>query len=1310
MKKLLLLLLVILFSSFVLASDIAYVVKNPSNPDSNFINVLNDSGLTYDLIDDSQVAGTNFANYRMILLGNEKINNVPVNNYKSLFANPDYYDGWSAYKGSVTSSQPLRANNIAGNSITEGLEGIFQVYTQAKDNSGLSLPMYYLYGKKYSVQKITTTTDSLSKYIVATKENPRRVFFGITKSDYWTQESKELFKNSIMWVLNGEDRDGDGFFGDVDCNDNDAEINPDAEEIPYDSLDNNCSDGDLADVDNDGYCLAGYYIQNSLQCFNDLIIGSDCDDLDESIHPNVFDPVNDVDENCVNDVPIYERFIPDEVWNEDTESENVYNLDDYFSDRDGDVLEYGVEGNVKIDVLIDGSLVSLMPEENWHGSEHVRFIASDGSLNIKSDDVVFVVLNVNDAPEFLEMDDIKVVAGELVKIIPNVTDADNDILQYSFSQHFDSNGEWQTEIEDAGIYEINIHANDMHGGVADKEILIEVLPKLAINEFVSDSDNEWIEIYNPYNFPVNLDDFTLEDGTGNIDELEGEVSALGFFVFYPNFVLNNDGDIIILKQEELETDKVAYGNWNDGNEEDNALTPDTGKSAGRNPDGKDSNIDKEDFSIFEYPSKELPNLADMIPPVISLLNPDDESFFNVDYVNFNYTASDNSANKLNCSFYSDVKGTFEKLAEQAINNGANGNFYAVDIDDGSYVWQIECSDSINIGESETRTFTIDEPDAPIVQDIPNITIEETEQVTIEVNASDADEDVLGYSINDTRFIQDEEEENIFSWQTNYNDSGEYNFEVSVSDGTVEVTKQVKVTVTNNNRKPIFTGNIENQNWDEDTSLELDLSVFFSDDDNDDLEYSLQGNNHIQISVINGVATLTPDENWNGFEEVYFVASDSEEEVKSNLVHLIVNPVNDGPFILSYSPSDLSLKILANTNQDFNVVVNDVDDEVNVSWFVDDDIASGEGLNYLFNKDIGDYEVKAKASDGILEDEKTWNVLVRGSEDFACGDLGGNLCSDKERCTGNIIETSDINSCCSVKCIPNFEDSEMCDIKDNNIEINIKNPDENDEFKVGEAIKAEIRVENNFEEEKDFDLSAVFYDFTENEEIENSDENVDLDADESKEIEFELKIPEDADEDNDFYVFVKVYDEDNESLCNEKYVKIKVEREEEDVTIEDFTITPENSFCGDWINVDLDIKNMGSEEQDVYVTIENAELGIKEESEMFELEEFGKKDEATKTFSIKIPEDAEKGEYDIKATAFFNGLKNSAVKNLILGDCVKEEVEIRELEKVSLNSLKEKVTKKIDKSKGMLLLLLSLFSGIVFVSVLIWAAVRRGKRQ
>ena len=59
---------------------------------------------------------------------------------------------------------------------------------------------------------------------------------------------------------------------------------------------------------------------------------------------------------------------------------------------------------------------------------------------------------------------------------------------------------------------------------------------------------------------------------------------------------------------------------------------------------------------------------------------------------------------------------------------------------------------------------------------------------------------LSYSINDTRFIQDK---NIFTWQTTYEDYGEYNLLITATDGSLNDSKVVKVIINNINRAPVL---------------------------------------------------------------------------------------------------------------------------------------------------------------------------------------------------------------------------------------------------------------------------------------------------------------------------------------------------------------------------------------------------------------------------------------------------------------------------------------------------------------------------
>ncbi|HCG6467654.1 TPA: tandem-95 repeat protein, partial [Vibrio parahaemolyticus] len=72
---------------------------------------------------------------------------------------------------------------------------------------------------------------------------------------------------------------------------------------------------------------------------------------------------------------------------------------------------------------------------------------------------------------------------------------------------------------------------------------------------------------------------------------------------------------------------------------------------------------------------------------------------------------------------------------------------------------------------------------------------------------------------------------------------------------------------------------------------IDLNEVFKDSDSS-LEFSVSGNNSIQISIVNGVATITPTADWNGKETITFTAKDPSGESVSQTVDFTVAPVVD----------------------------------------------------------------------------------------------------------------------------------------------------------------------------------------------------------------------------------------------------------------------------------------------------------------------------------------------------------------------------------------------------------------------------------
>ncbi len=85
------------------------------------------------------------------------------------------------------------------------------------------------------------------------------------------------------------DQDGDGYtaeaYGGDDCNDVRAEINPAAEDIWYDNIDSNCDDANDYDQDGDGYTITS-------------TTKKDCDDLDPEAYPGAVEFLDGKKNDC----------------------------------------------------------------------------------------------------------------------------------------------------------------------------------------------------------------------------------------------------------------------------------------------------------------------------------------------------------------------------------------------------------------------------------------------------------------------------------------------------------------------------------------------------------------------------------------------------------------------------------------------------------------------------------------------------------------------------------------------------------------------------------------------------------------------------------------------------------------------------------------------------------------------------------------------------------------------------------------------------------------------------------------------------
>ena len=463
------------------ATDVLYVVRVNSDP--VIVNELNVAGLSFDVKRDNELSGVNFNNYKAVLIDDNFIDlsRIPINSKNILAITSIYVEdlGFSEPVTVFTSSTPLDARIVTSNIVSQGLSNSFTVYTSAIDSNSINLPMYGLPripdrsfdlvnvigSNTFDKNPIVGTIDVGDRLYPSGTSNTRRLFFGVTKTQFWSTSSKQLFRNSLNWVLNGGDDDNDGFRDDVDnCP---VVSNPSQADLDNDDIGNACdsdADGDNTDV-----------IQ-------------DCNDLDSNINPNAQEIIDNIDQNCRNDAPVLTSNFGDLSWDEDTVQTGDL-LEDHFADPEGNALTYTSTGNVQVRVNFVGGRVTFTPDNDFTGIENVRIVARDSpGLTTDSNQFRLQVLASTDLPRFgstnipnIEFDE-DTRLDDAFDLDDYFTDPDNDPLVYTvegnnqISVTIDSQHRVDFDSPDNffGIENIVFKASDNDGSVQSNPVSVEV--------------------------------------------------------------------------------------------------------------------------------------------------------------------------------------------------------------------------------------------------------------------------------------------------------------------------------------------------------------------------------------------------------------------------------------------------------------------------------------------------------------------------------------------------------------------------------------------------------------------------------------------------------------------------------------------------------------------------------------------------------------------------------------------------------------------------------------------------------------------
>ncbi len=138
----------------------------------------------------------------------------------------------------------------------------------------------------------------------------------------------------------------------------------------------------------------------------------------------------------------------------------------------------------------------------------------------------------------------------------------------------------------------------------------------------------------------------------------------------------------------------------------------------------------------------------------------------------------------------------------------------------------------------------------------------------------------------------------FAPNANYNGTFEVIYQVVDSAGLTD-TAVLKVTITPVNDAP--TANDTTAETDEDTASEIDVDTLIGDVDiltnDDEIAVSIQksGEPAHGTAKVNGTKiTYTPNDDFNGTDEIVYTVTDSKGASDTGIIHVTIHPVNDAP--------------------------------------------------------------------------------------------------------------------------------------------------------------------------------------------------------------------------------------------------------------------------------------------------------------------------------------------------------------------------------------------------------------------------------
>ncbi|PIN90628.1 hypothetical protein COU57_02900 [Candidatus Pacearchaeota archaeon CG10_big_fil_rev_8_21_14_0_10_32_14] len=226
---------------------------------------------------------------------------------------------------------------------------------------------------------------------------------------------------------------------------------------------------------------------------------------------------------------------------------------------------------------------------------------------------------------------------------------------------------------------------------------------------------------------------------------------------------------------------------------------------------------------------------------------------------------------------------------------------------------------------------------------------------------------------------------------------------------------------------------------------------------------------------------------------------------------------------------------------------------------------------------------------------------------------------------------------NVEAPPVFSDAKLCTQISDMLDVQIKEPDNNDDISIKNAINVEVDLRNKLDTKQNVDVKAHLYNRDDDESVDDVSDSLNIEKKRKETSKMTLKIPTDADTDSKWVVLVIANgeDKDNVEYCNYEYLSINLEREAHDVMITEVEAMQSIASPGEKVEFGVRVENVGEEDEDVTLEVVNSDLKVNIKGEEFEVESYGNDDSANEKISIDIPENIESGTYDLRFRVYFD---------------------------------------------------------------------------